>query len=491
MPPKPKGADAAPGAISGVKPQMEQLIPIINRLQDIFSRMGFANIDLPQIAVVGAQSAGKSSVLENLVGKDFLPRGSGIVTRRPLVLQLVNGPAGSGEYGEFLHKPGRKYTDFEEIRVEIDADTARIAGDNKGISDVPINLKVTSPHVLNLTLVDLPGLMKVPVGDQPSDIVKQTRKLIESYVMKDSCIILAVTPANIDLATSDSLQIAKQMDPKGIRTLGVLTKLDLMDEGTDASDILQSARRVVEANGLQERVKLVQSTVETLDLAPLLPEGVDKVDVIISEWMGYLLLYESMLPSVLFARDRWLAPGGHLLPSSCEMRISASSHDRLAFWAEVYGYDMRPIGEEVRKETLADAAVELVPAASLLSPSAAFRSVHIAQAQDAELDFTADFALAASTAGPLRCFVVHFDTLFDLQPAGGQTSSFSTAADCPPTHWKQVALYLEPPRELQAGDRVSGSISCARRKDNKRAYDVSVTFAIDGSACGTQLWRVC
>ena len=136
---------------------MEQLIPIINRLQDIFSRMGFANIDLPQIAVVGAQSAGKSSVLENLVGKDFLPRGSGIVTRRPLVLQLVNGPAGGGEYGEFLHKPGRKYTDFEEIRVEIDADTARIAGDNKGISDVPINLKVTSPHVLNLTLVDLPG----------------------------------------------------------------------------------------------------------------------------------------------------------------------------------------------------------------------------------------------------------------------------------------------------------------------------------------------
>ena len=239
MPPKPKGADAAPGAVSGVKPEMEQLIPIINRLQDIFSRMGFANIDLPQIAVVGAQSAGKSSVLENLVGKDFLPRGSGIVTRRPLVLQLVNGPAGGGEYGEFLHKPGRKYTDFEEIRVEIDADTARIAGDNKGISDVPINLKVTSPHVLNLTLVDLPGLMKVPVGDQPSDIVKQTRKLIESYVMKDSCIILAVTPANIDLATSDSLQIAKQMDPKGIRTLGVLTKLDLMDEGTDASDILQ------------------------------------------------------------------------------------------------------------------------------------------------------------------------------------------------------------------------------------------------------------
>ena len=204
-----------------------------------------------------------------------------------------------------------------------------------------------------------------------------------------------------------------------------------------------------------------------------------------------LTLTLTLTLALTLSPPRWLAPGGHLLPSSCELRISASSHDRLAFWAEVYGYDMRPIREEARKETLADAAVELVPAASLLSPSAAFRSVHLAQAQDAELDFTADFALAAATAGPLRCFVVHFDTLFDLQPAGGQTSSFSTAADCPPTHWKQVALYLEPPRELQAGDRVSGSISCARRKDNKRAYDVSVTFAIDGSACGTQLWRVC
>eukprot|EP01048_Picozoa_sp_COSAG05_P010091 COSAG05_NODE_870_length_6849_cov_43.750519_3_plen_541_part_00 len=238
MPPKPKQAPTGEG-ITGVKPEMESLIPIINRLQDIFSRMGFANIDLPQIAVVGAQSAGKSSVLENLVGKDFLPRGSGIVTRRPLVLQLVNAPAGSPEHGEFLHKPGRKFIDFDEIRAEIEADTDRVAGGNKGISDVPINLKVTSPHVLNLTLVDLPGLMKVPVGDQPADIMRQCRKLVESYIQKESCIILAVTPANSDLATSDSLQIAKQMDPKGVRTLGVLTKLDLMDAGTDASEILK------------------------------------------------------------------------------------------------------------------------------------------------------------------------------------------------------------------------------------------------------------
>ena len=158
MPPKPKTE------VIGVRPQMESLIPVINRLQDIFSRMGFQNIDLPQIAVVGAQSAGKSSVLENLVGKDFLPRGSGIVTRRPLVLQLVNGKPGTPEFGEFLHKPGRKFTDFDEIRAEIDADTERIAGDNKGISDVPINLKITASMINKcFTTISLKAVEKVGV----------------------------------------------------------------------------------------------------------------------------------------------------------------------------------------------------------------------------------------------------------------------------------------------------------------------------------------
>jgi hypothetical protein len=121
-------------------------------------------------------------VLENIVGRDFLPRGSGIVTRRPLILQLINLPseredadeddevhvphtpasvAGQQEWGEFLHIPGRRYYDFAEVRREIENETARIAGNNKGIDRQPINLKIYSPHVLSLTLVDLPGLTKV------------------------------------------------------------------------------------------------------------------------------------------------------------------------------------------------------------------------------------------------------------------------------------------------------------------------------------------
>ncbi|KAL4004662.1 membrane-spanning 4-domains subfamily A member 3/4/8/12/15/18 [Sarotherodon galilaeus] len=217
---------------------MEDLIPLVNRMQDAFSAIGQnANLDLPQIAVVGGQSAGKSSVLENFVGKDFLPRGSGIVTRRPLVLQLMNSPT---EYAEFLHCKGKKFTDFDEVRQEIEAETDRATGANKGISPVPINLRVYSPHVLNLTLVDLPGMTKVPVGDQPADIEFQIRDMLMQFVTKENCLMLAVSPANSDLANSDALKIAKEVDPQGLRTIGVITKLDLMDEGTDAKDILEN-----------------------------------------------------------------------------------------------------------------------------------------------------------------------------------------------------------------------------------------------------------
>ncbi|KAG7269004.1 hypothetical protein CRUP_033496 [Coryphaenoides rupestris] len=179
---------------------MEDLIPQVNRMQDAFSAIGQnSDINLPQIAVVGGQSAGKSSVLENFVGRDFLPRGSGIVTRRPLVLQLINCPT---EYAEFLHCKGKKFVDFDEVRQEIEAETDRITGQNKGISAVPINLRVYSPNVLNLTLVDLPGMTKVPVGDQPADIEQQIRDMLMQFVTKDNCLLLAVRALVLRLGSS-------------------------------------------------------------------------------------------------------------------------------------------------------------------------------------------------------------------------------------------------------------------------------------------------
>ncbi|KAI0303287.1 Dynamin central region-domain-containing protein [Multifurca ochricompacta] len=241
-----------------------EIVATINKLQDVFSAVGSsaAQIDLPQICVLGSQSSGKSSVLENIVGRDFLPRGSGIVTRRPLVLQLIHRPAtaptpngvpaaGPGadprmnenEWGEFLHLPNEKFYDFNKIRAEIVRDTEAKTGRNAGISPQPINLRIFSPNVLTLTLVDLPGLTKVPVGDQPKDIEKQIRDMLFKYISKPACIVLAVTPANTDLANSDGLKMAREVDPEGTRTIGVLTKVDLMDAGTDVVDIL--AGRVI------------------------------------------------------------------------------------------------------------------------------------------------------------------------------------------------------------------------------------------------------
>ncbi|XP_070802740.1 dynamin-1-like protein isoform X4 [Pituophis catenifer annectens] len=230
---------------------MEALIPVINKLQDVFNTVGADIIQLPQIVVVGTQSSGKSSVLESLVGRDLLPRGTGIVTRRPLILQLVHVTSEESrktagdengidaeEWGKFLHTKNKLYTDFDEIRQEIESETERISGNNKGISPEPIHLKIFSPNVVNLTLVDLPGMTKVPVGDQPKDIELQIRELILRFISNPNSIILAVTAANTDMATSEALKIAREVDPDGRRTLAVITKLDLMDAGTDAMDIL-------------------------------------------------------------------------------------------------------------------------------------------------------------------------------------------------------------------------------------------------------------
>ncbi|GMN58350.1 hypothetical protein TIFTF001_027441 [Ficus carica] len=228
---------------SSAAPLGNSVIPIVNKLQDIFAQLGSqSTIELPQVAVVGSQSSGKSSVLEALVGRDFLPRGSDICTRRPLVLQLLqtkcNADGPDEEYGEFLHLPGKRFYDFSEIRREIQAETDREAGGNKGVSDKQIRLKIFSPNVLDITLVDLPGITKVPVGDQPSDIEARIRTMIMSYIKVPSCLILAVTPANSDLANSDALQIAGNADPDGLRTIGIITKLDIMDRGTDARNLL-------------------------------------------------------------------------------------------------------------------------------------------------------------------------------------------------------------------------------------------------------------
>ncbi|KAK3928129.1 Dynamin-1-like protein [Frankliniella fusca] len=236
--------------------EMDDLIFSINNIQDQFKALSQKPADLPQIVVVGSQSSGKSSVLESIVRRSFLPRGSGIVTRCPLILRLTNCPLGDSrredklfpdfndcdetskweEWGEFDDE--KKPFGISEIQNEIQRRTAKLAGGNKNISSQPIVLKIFSPNVLTLTLVDLPGITKVAVGDQPEDIEDQIVDLINKFIENPKSIILAVIPANTDMAANDCLKMAKRVDPEGERTLAVVTKLDLMDRGTNAIDIL-------------------------------------------------------------------------------------------------------------------------------------------------------------------------------------------------------------------------------------------------------------
>ncbi|KAL0397439.1 UNVERIFIED_CONTAM: Dynamin-related protein 1E [Sesamum calycinum] len=211
---------------------MESLIGLVNRIQRACTALGDYGGDeqafsslwdaLPSVAVVGGQSSGKSSVLESIVGRDFLPRGSGIVTRRPLVLQLQQTEEGEQEYAEFGHLPQRRLTDFSLVRKEIQDETDRVTGRTKQISPVPIHLSIYSPNVVNLTLIDLPGLTKVAVEGQPESIVQDIENMVRSYVEKPNCIILAISPANQDIATSDAIKLAREVDPSGTNALDVL-----------------------------------------------------------------------------------------------------------------------------------------------------------------------------------------------------------------------------------------------------------------------------
>ena len=214
--------------------KLRKLINLIDQLRDCGVN---EYIKLPRICSLGTQSSGKSSVLESIVGLDFLPRGDGVVTRRPLELRLCH--INSGEpWAIFEERKGTKFTDFVKVRETIEALTDEVCKTNKNIVDKPIVLNVYSQTCPDLTLVDLPGVTRVPIGDQPKNIEQITKDMARRYVEDPLTIILCVIAANSDIATSDGLMLAKEIDTSGSRTLGVLTKLDIMDAGTDARKAL-------------------------------------------------------------------------------------------------------------------------------------------------------------------------------------------------------------------------------------------------------------
>ncbi|THH03205.1 hypothetical protein EW145_g6443 [Phellinidium pouzarii] len=189
------------------------------------------SLKLPSIVVIGSQSSGKSSVLEAIVGHEFLPKGTNMVTRRPIELTLVHTPAVPGnqkpqEYGEFPSLGLGKFSDFKQIqRTLTDLNLAVPASDC--VSNEPIDLRIYSPNVPDLTLIDLPGYIQIPSMDQPETLKEQIATLCDRYIQEPN-LILAVCAADVDLANSPALRASRKVDPLGMRTIGVITKMDLV-----------------------------------------------------------------------------------------------------------------------------------------------------------------------------------------------------------------------------------------------------------------------
>uniref|UniRef100_A0A2N9FR68 Dynamin-type G domain-containing protein n=1 Tax=Fagus sylvatica TaxID=28930 RepID=A0A2N9FR68_FAGSY len=213
--------------ISSYNDRIRPLLDAVDKLRHLMiTREG---IQLPTIVVVGDQSSGKSSVLESLAGIN-LPRGQGICTRVPLIMRLQHKSIPQPEL--FLEFNGKVVkTDEEHVSEAINLATDEIAGLGKGISNTPLTLEVRKNGVPDLTMVDLPGITRVPVHGQPDNIYDQIREIIMEYITPEESIILNVLSATVDFTTCESIRMSQMVDKTGERTLAVVTKSDKAPEG--------------------------------------------------------------------------------------------------------------------------------------------------------------------------------------------------------------------------------------------------------------------
>lgn len=208
--------------------QMMLLTRKMIEIRNILQTVGQSNtLTLPSIVVIGSQSSGKSSVLEAIVGHEFLPKGSNMVTRRPIELTLVNTPNGESEYGEFPALRLGKITDFSQVQRTL-TDLNLAVPETDCVSDDPIQLRICSPNVPDLSLIDLPGYIQVVGHDQPAELKQKISDLCDRYIQPPN-VILAISAADVDLANSTALRASRRVDPRGERTIGVVTKMDLVD----------------------------------------------------------------------------------------------------------------------------------------------------------------------------------------------------------------------------------------------------------------------
>jgi protein arginine N-methyltransferase 1 len=256
--------------------------------------------------------------------------------------------------------------------------------------------------------------------------------------------------------------------------------------GIDSSTIIQEAQEIVDINGFSDKITLIQSKVE--DIVDL-PDGVDQVDIIVSEWMGYFLLYENMLDTVIFARDKWLVKdGGMILPDKATMYICAveDAHikrDRMDFWKNVYGFDMTPL----RRIAMAEPIVDVVDPKAIVTNAVQVLDLDIMTCTKEDLTFIdSPFELVVQRNDYIHAMCVYFECAFTQihKPIG-----FSTAPFCQYTHWKQTLLYLQQHDDdddgltVCQGEKLYGSLSCRPNACNKRDLDIGLTLKMTGKYC--------
>jgi type I protein arginine methyltransferase len=247
--------------------------------------------------------------------------------------------------------------------------------------------------------------------------------------------------------------------------------------GIDLSRIAEQAKQIVALNSYDKVVTIIRGKVEEVEL----PDGIEKVDIIISEWMGYCGgLYESMLPTVLYARDKWLNEGGALFPDKAIIYVNAIEdadykEEKVGFWDNVYGFNMEPIKSLVMMEPL----VDTVDPEQLIATDSKLIELDLYTVTKKDLDFEAPFELTFARNDMCHAIVMHFDTIFGRchKPLVLTTSPRAT-----PTHWKQTVFYMEDELRVFAGEKLTGKIKFRANAKNPRDLDVSIEYSFAGKA---------
>jgi len=242
--------------------------------------------------------------------------------------------------------------------------------------------------------------------------------------------------------------------------------------GVECAGIYHQAKKIVKANGFEDKITLVHGKLEEVELP------VDKVDIIVSEWMGYFLLYESMMDSVLFARDKWLAPGGMLFPDKASMYICAIEDadyraEKIDFWKNVYGFDMSCIQELALMEPL----VDVCNPNQIISDSDSILEVDLYTVKKEDLDFSSDFSIKITRNDFCHAFVAYFTATFSKSH---KPLVISTDPRCKYTHWKQTVFYMDKDFPAAVGDVIKGHISCSRNGKNPRDLNIELRSECDG-----------